>query len=109
MADRNELSPEVSRIIDYLELLIAAKKIGIRELERRLDASKGTLNRLFSGKIALKLQTLFDILEVLEVAPNDFFPLVYAKDGSTASREEMLRKVQSLALLDEPAPVALTR
>jgi transcriptional regulator with XRE-family HTH domain len=109
MAADNELSPEVSKIVDYLELLIAARKIGIREIERRLDASKGTLNRLFSGKISLRLQTVFEILKVLDVTPEEFFPLVYAKERSNSSKEEMLRKVQSLTLPDTPPPAVLTR
>jgi AcrR family transcriptional regulator len=109
MVTRNELSPEVSKIVDYLELLIAARKIGIREIERHLDASKGHLNRLFSGKIAMKLQTVFDILEVLRVSPEEFFGLVYGKEGSRSSREEMLRKVQSLILPDTPHLPVLTR
>jgi AcrR family transcriptional regulator len=109
MTSRDELSPEVSRIVEYLELLIAARKIGIREVERRLDASKGTLNRLFSGKIALKLQTVFDILEVLAVTPEDFFSLVFSKEGSSSAKEEMLRRVQSLILPNTPPPPVLTR
>jgi AcrR family transcriptional regulator len=109
MASRDELSPEVSRIVEYLELLIAARKIGIREVERRLDASKGTLNRLFSGKIALKLQTVFDILGVLEVTPEDFFSLVFSKESSSSAKEEMLRRVQSLILPNTAPPPALTR
>lgn len=109
MADLNELSTEVSRIIDYLELLIAARRIGIREIERRLDSSKGTLNRLFSGKVALKLQTLFNILEILEVTPEDFFSLVFSKDGGSSAGEEMLRRVQSLILPHPPPPPVLTR
>jgi len=109
MASRDELSPEVSRIVEYLELLIATKKIGIREIERRLDGSKGTLNRLFSGKVAIKLQTLFDILEVLGVRPEDFFSIVFSKDGSGSATDEMLRKVQSVALPHSTPLAVFTR
>lgn len=109
MASRDGLTPEVSRVVDYLELLIAARKIGIREVERHLDVSKGTLNRLFSGKITLKLQTIFDILEVLQVTPEEFFSLVYSKEGLSSAKEEMLRRVQSLVLPSTPPPPVMTR
>jgi AcrR family transcriptional regulator len=109
MVSRDGLSPEVSRVIEYLELLIAARKIGIREVERHLDISKGTLNRLFSGKITLKLQAVFDILEVLQVTPEEFFSLVYSKEGANSAKEETLRRVQSLVLPSTPPPPVLTR
>jgi transcriptional regulator with XRE-family HTH domain len=63
------LSDDVSKMLSFLELLIVARKIGIREFERRAKMSAGTLARLFSGKITLKFQTVLDMLEVLDVPP----------------------------------------
>jgi transcriptional regulator with XRE-family HTH domain len=110
MADPAELTPEVSRILSLLEVLIAARKVSIREMERRLKVSNGTLARLFSGKISLKFQHILDLLEILEVAPKAFFRVAYSLDDpGTMKAEELLRQVQTLAFPDPPVPAVLTR
>jgi transcriptional regulator with XRE-family HTH domain len=110
MADPAELTPEVSRILSLLEVLIAARKVSIREMERRLKVSNGTLARLFSGKISLKFQHILDLLEILEVAPKAFFRVAYSLDDpGTMKAEELLRQVQNLAFPDPPMPAVLTR
>jgi transcriptional regulator with XRE-family HTH domain len=98
MADPSELSPEVSRILSLLEVLIAARKLSIREIERRLNVSNGTLARLFSGKISLKFQHVLDLLEILDVTPKAFFRAGYSLDDPGAMKaEELLRQAQDLA------------
>src|SRR5436305_2271440 len=110
MADPAELTPEVERILSLLELLIAAKKAGIRGVERQLAVSHGTLARLFSGKIALKFQQILDLLEVLEVTPKAFFRVAYSLDDPGSMKaEELLRQLQGLALPDPPVPTVLSR
>jgi transcriptional regulator with XRE-family HTH domain len=110
MADPAELTPEASRILSLLEVLIAARKVSIREMERRLKVSNGTLARLFSGKISLKFQHILDLLEILEVAPKAFFRVAYSLDDpGTMKAEELLRQVQNLAFPDPPMPAVLTR
>ncbi len=110
MADPAELTPEVSRLLSLLEVLIAARKVSIREMERRLKVSNGTLARLFSGKISLKFQHILDLLEILEVTPKAFFRVAYSLDDpGTMKAEELLRQVQNLAFPDPPMPAALTR
>jgi transcriptional regulator with XRE-family HTH domain len=110
MADPAELTPEVSRILSLLEVLIAARKVSIREMERRLKVSNGTLARLFSGKISLKFQHILDLLEILEVAPKAFFRVAYSLDDpGTIKAEELLRQVQNLAFPDPPEPLVVTR
>ncbi len=103
----NELSPEISKVISYLEVLITAKKLGIREFERRLTMSYGTLARIFSGKTTLKFQTVLDMLEVLGVSPQAFFSTVFAGgEMNSEGAQELLRKVQSLSFPDTlPVPV----
>jgi hypothetical protein len=106
----HELSPEISKVISYLEVLITAKKIGIRELERRLTMSYGTLARIFSGKTTLKFQTVLDMLEVLEVSPHAFFSTVFAVDEmNSEGAQELLRKVQSLSFPDAPPLPVISR
>jgi transcriptional regulator with XRE-family HTH domain len=105
----NELSPEIGKVVSYLELLIASKKLGIREFERRLTMSYGTLARIFSGKTILKFQTVLDMLEVLEVSPHAFFSTVFAGDETGGGAQELLRKVQSLGFPDAPPQPVLSR
>jgi transcriptional regulator with XRE-family HTH domain len=105
MTRPSELSPEIGKLLSYLELLIVAKKMGIREFERRVKMSYGTLARLFSGKITLKFQTVLDMLEVLDVPPKAFFAAVFSADeGSPAKAEDLLRKVTKLTIPEPPAP-----
>ena len=110
MADPAELTPEVARILSLLELLIAAKKASIREVERQLKVSNGTLARLFNGRISLKVQHILDLLETLDVAPKAFFRVAYSLDDpGSLKAEELLRQVQGLAFPDPPMPTVLTR
>jgi transcriptional regulator with XRE-family HTH domain len=109
MASRtHELSPDVGKVVQFLQLLITAKKLGIREVERRTEMSYGTLARLFSGKITLKFQTILDLLEVLEVSPNAFFSAVFSDALSPDGVKDLMR-VQTLALLNPHPPVGFTR
>jgi transcriptional regulator with XRE-family HTH domain len=110
MADPAELTPEVARILSLLELLIAAKKASIREVERQLNVSNGTLARLFSGKVSLKFQHILDLLQILDVMPKAFFRVAYSLDDPGSMKaEELLRQVQGLAFPDPPVPTVLTR
>jgi|SRR3954471_17448362 transcriptional regulator with XRE-family HTH domain len=110
MADPTELSPEVTRILNLLELLISARRVSIREVERRLNVSNGTLARLFSGKITLKYQHILDLLEILEMAPREFFRTAYSVDDPGLEKaDESFRQAKALAFPDPQEPVALTR
>lgn len=104
------LSEQVSRMLSYLELLIVARKIGIREFERRAKMSAGTLARLFSGKITLKFQTMLDMLEVLDVPPDAFFSVVFSSDEVNPDRaDELLRRVQSLSFPTAPPAAVFSK
>jgi transcriptional regulator with XRE-family HTH domain len=101
---------ELSRMTSLLETLIFAKKIRIREVERRLEISNGTLARIFSGKIELKFRHILDLLEILEVQPKTFFKVAYSlPDTETVKEEELLRQVQGIVLPDPAATAVLTR
>jgi transcriptional regulator with XRE-family HTH domain len=104
MTRPSELSPNVAKVLSLLELLIAAKKIGTREFERRLKMSYGTVARIFSGKITLKFQTVLDMLEVLEVPAQGFFASVLSSDdaGIPTGAEDLLRRVKKLTIPEPP-------
>lgn len=98
-------------MLSFLDLLIVARKIGIREFERRTKMSAGTLARLFSGKITLKFQTVLDMLAVLDVPPAAFFAVVFSADEAHPERaEDLLRRVQSLSFpAAPPAAIVFTK
>lgn len=101
---------ELTRITSLLETLVFAKKIRIREVERRLGISNGTLARIFSGKIELKFRHILDLLEILEVQPKTFFKVAYSlSEPGVVQAEELLRQVQGIVLPEPAATAILTR
>ena len=56
--------------------------LSTRELERRLDLGGGTLNRIFTGKIDLKLRHILLVLEVVGMKPERFFQLACARPAA---------------------------
>jgi transcriptional regulator with XRE-family HTH domain len=101
-----------------LRQVVELSGISEREVERRLELGGGTLSRIFSGRIELKLSHLLAILEVLEMKPERFFQLA-AVVLESGSAESLGRQVLSIlarltaegqppgpaaALFSEPAP-----
>lgn len=101
---------ELLKITSLLETLIFAKKIRIREVERRLGISNGTLARIFSGKIELKFRHILDLLDILDVQPKTFFKVAYSLSEPGAMKgEELLRQVQGIVLPEPAVTAVLTR
>lgn len=107
MTRTHQLAPDISSVLSYLELLIVSRKLSIRDFERRMKMSHGTMNRLFSGKLTLKLQTLLDMLQVLGIPARSFFAAVFSEAKETSEdAENLLRRVQKLSF-PEPTPTAV--
>lgn len=82
---------EIRRIARLLESLVKVEKVPVRELERRLELGGGTLNRIFNGKIELKLRHILLVLEALEIRPLAFFDQAFrARDGEEEQRAAWL-------------------
>jgi transcriptional regulator with XRE-family HTH domain len=88
---------EVLRFARLLELVVRVSRMSTRELERRLEMSTGTLNRIFSGKIELKLRHILDIHEILELPPEEFFKMAYSKNPETATPHALTQELLALA------------
>lgn len=73
-----------------------------RQLEEKLSYGAGTVNRLFSGKIELKLRHILLILEVIGIPPSQFFREVFPEDERPRSEPEMASRL--LDLLERHAP-----
>lgn len=66
---------DVRRYAKLLEAVVKLSDLSTREIERRLDLGGGTLNRVFTGRIDLKVRHLLLVLEVVGMRPERFFQL----------------------------------
>jgi hypothetical protein len=97
---------ETRRLTNLLESLVRVKKIPVREVERRLDYAGGTMNRIFNGKIEIKLRHILSVLEILEVPPSAFFQIAYEKGGEAMGVEQILARLERMGLASRPEPPA---
>ncbi len=68
---------EVLRLTNLLSAAVKFSNITQREVERKLGLSSGSLSRLFSGGIELKIKHILDICEVIGFPPARFFHAAY--------------------------------
>lgn len=68
---------EVLRFSRLLESVVRVSKISVRELERRLDLGGGSLNRIFSGRIDLKVRHILLVMDALGLDPKSYFKAAY--------------------------------
>ena len=99
------MQPSEARILELLDALIGMRKIGIRDMERRLGMSVGTLRRILNGRIELKFRHITDILEALDIPARTFFKVAFETDP--AEVESLLSSAQRLTA--EPKTLSLTR
>lgn len=98
---------EIQRITKYLEALVRLKKLPVRRLERQLGFGGGTFNRIFAGRIELKLRHILLVLEALEVPAPRFFHFAFEHGSGALSEEQVLADVERLILRrpeEEPPP-----
>ena len=102
------IDDEVRRASKLLEALIQVIGLSREEVEQRLDASPGYLNRLLSGRVELKLRHILAILRVLEIEPSLFFHTLYPEagpEGGTVRIDELRQRLESLGLgVEAPLP-----
>jgi transcriptional regulator with XRE-family HTH domain len=90
---------EIRRYAKVLEAVVKLSDLSTRELERRLELGGGTLNRIFTGKIDLKLRHILLVLEVVGMKPERFFQLASAQppageEAGSALAAEILESFQ---------------
>lgn len=102
------IDDEVRRASKLLEALIQVIGLSQEEVEQRLDASPGYLNRLLSSRVELKLRHILAILRVLEIEPSLFFHTLYPEagpEGGTVRIDELRQRLESLGLgVEAPLP-----
>lgn len=106
MRKKDRYDQEVERFLKLLEGLMRFENLTIRDLERQLGWGKGTLNRIFSGRIELKVRHLVMLSEAVGVSPEDFFMLAYRKmpEGATMAQRVLIGRAEIEAAAPPPAP-----
>jgi len=97
------VNEEIRRFARLLEGVVRLSKVSVREVEKRLDMGHGSLNRIFNGKIDLKLRHILSVLEALDVPPEQFFRLAY-REKKDVQAQTTAREI--LDLLDARMPSA---
>jgi hypothetical protein len=90
---------DIRRFAKVLEAVVKLSDLSTRELERRLELGGGTLNRIFTGKIDLKLRHILLVLEAVGMKPERFFQLASTQppageDAGSALAAEILESFQ---------------
>jgi hypothetical protein len=96
---------DCARVRATLDALIDMSGLSRRQIERCLaEQDAGVdLTRLLSGRFALKLYHLLDILEVLQVQPLEFFRMVFP------APEKRSPLIARLVTLFNPPPAKTVR
>ena len=68
---------EVARLTNLLSAAVKFSNVTQREVERKLGLSSGSLSRLFSGGIELKIKHILDVCQVISFPPARFFRAAY--------------------------------
>jgi transcriptional regulator with XRE-family HTH domain len=68
---------EVVRLTNLLSAVVKFSEVTQREVERKLGLSSGSLSRLFSGGIELKVKHILDVCEVIGFPASRFFHAAY--------------------------------
>jgi transcriptional regulator with XRE-family HTH domain len=97
---------EEARILVLLDSLIRVRKLSIRDVERRLGMSMGTLRRVLLGETELKYRHVSDVLGVLEIPERSFFRLVFENDDPDSNLDRVVATAQRMTA--EPAETTVT-
>lgn len=84
---------EVARLTNLLSAAVKFSNVTQREVERKLGLSSGSLSRLFSGGIELKIKHILDVCQVIGFPPARFFRAAYphrVEDSGEALRLQRL-------------------
>jgi transcriptional regulator with XRE-family HTH domain len=99
---------EVVRLTNLLSAAVKFSNITQREVERKLGLSSGSLSRLFSGGIELKIKHILDVCEVIGFPPSRFFRAAYPqRDEESGDAWRLQRLLEQLHPGKDREPGAL--
>ena len=88
---------EVVRLTNLLSAAVKFSNVTQREVERKLGLSSGSLSRLFSGGIELKVKHVLDVCEVIGFPPSRFFRAAYPqRDEESGDAWRLQRLLEQL-------------
>jgi len=104
------IDDDIGRCAKMLESVVRMHGLSARQLEEKLSYGAGTVNRLFNGKIELKLRHILLILGVIGIPPSQFFREAFPEGERPRSEPEMASRLLDLLARhaskppDRPAP-----
>src|SRR5262245_16702872 len=98
---------EVVRLTNLLSAAVKFSNVTQREVERKLGLSSGSLSRLFSGGIELKIKHVLDVCEVIGFPPSRFFRAAYPqRDEESGDAWRLQRLLEQLHPGKDREPIA---
>lgn len=98
---------EVVRLTNLLSAAVKFSNVTQREVERKLGLSSGSLSRLFSGGIELKIKHVLDVCEVIGFPPSRFFRAAYPqRDEESGDAWRLQRLLEQLHPGKDKEPAA---
>jgi hypothetical protein len=80
------LEAQVEKVREGLRRLIRQDDRSFAWIDRKLGWTDATASQLLRGRIKLQMMHVFQILELFNVEPEDFFGNLYSKPVATARR-----------------------
>lgn len=79
---------EMQSVLDTIRYELTRRKISQRSLEREFGWGHGYLSNVLSGRLDLKLKTLFQVLEAFELSTSEFFAEIEERAQWEESRKK---------------------
>jgi hypothetical protein len=92
-----DLEAQVEEVREGLRQLIRQDDRSFAWIDRKLGWTDTTASQLMRGRIKLQVMHVFQILELFNVEPEDFFGNLYGRPVETARRMMARRRVEAAA------------
>jgi len=83
---------EMQSVLDTIRYELTRRKVSQRSLERKYGWGHGYLSNVLSGRLDLKLKTLFQVLEAFELSTAEFFAEIEEREQWEESRKKRKEK-----------------
>ncbi|HEY0553133.1 MAG TPA: helix-turn-helix transcriptional regulator [Thermoanaerobaculia bacterium] len=77
---------DLAQLRQVLREAVRASRLGVREIERRLEIGHGSLSRMLDGTLDLRVRHLLALANLLGVPPGDFLEIGCPEVGERAQR-----------------------
>jgi hypothetical protein len=98
-----DVEAEVEAVRKALRGLARQNERGLAWIDRQLGWSEATASQILRGRIKLQMSHVFQILDLFQVEPEDFFGNLYGRPVEAARRMMARRNVPSEIPKPQPA------